>query len=199
VGELRRSQDGESGNNVVNADGTGEMGDAYAYAGRLDYAMASNLNVWASYIRAHRLERAGTYGGTYGTADNIAAAALRNAFGPGIRVATDVFGYGSYGSTTPQEAQAWKAANQGGNANDYNPYVDDGFIGWELDLGMDWKLLEGLTVRSRYAYWRLGKYFDQANKAFTDTPQGSTGFGGNGLLVGRSAIQAAEVSFMIEF
>ncbi len=40
-------------------DGTGQMGDGYCFAGRLDHAVAANLNVWGSYIWAHRLEQNG--------------------------------------------------------------------------------------------------------------------------------------------
>ncbi len=45
------------------SDEHGMMSDAYAYAARLDYAVASNLNVYGSYIWAHRLERAGFLNG----------------------------------------------------------------------------------------------------------------------------------------
>ncbi len=58
------------GNQVFNGlflgdDGKGMMSDAFAFAGSLDYAVAANLNVWGSYMWAHRLEKYGTYMGQY--------------------------------------------------------------------------------------------------------------------------------------
>lgn len=35
-------------------------------------------------------------------------------------------------------------------------------IGWETDLGVDWKLLEGLTWSSTFAYWRPGNWWSYA-------------------------------------
>ena len=43
-----------------------------------------------------------------------------------------------------------------------NPFVDDGYLGWEAQLGVDWQLLAGMTFRSRYAYWQPGDWFGQA-------------------------------------
>ena len=54
------------GNNQFNTDGTGEMGDAFALAARIDYAAAANLNLWGSYMRAQACEKNGYYAGTFG-------------------------------------------------------------------------------------------------------------------------------------
>ena len=51
---------------VFGADGTGLMGDAWALGVRLDYAVASNLNVWGTYLWAERLERDGYLAGQFG-------------------------------------------------------------------------------------------------------------------------------------
>ncbi len=48
------------GGPLMPSDGHGMMSDAFCYAARLDYAVASNLNVWGSYIWAHRLEKQGS-------------------------------------------------------------------------------------------------------------------------------------------
>jgi len=120
-------------------DEVGKMTDAYCFAGRVDYAVASNLNVYGTYMWAHRLERAG--------------------FLAGGRAST-----GAAGNATAAAAQAWKILNIPG-AVAPNPYVDDGFLGWEVDLGFDWKLLENFTWSLKYAYWQPGEWFDQAYQA----------------------------------
>ena len=53
------------GNNRFNNDGTGQMGDAFALAARIDYAAAANLNLWGSYIHARRAEKHGYWAGSF--------------------------------------------------------------------------------------------------------------------------------------
>jgi len=40
--------------------------------------------------------------------------------------------------------------------------VPDNYLGWEADLGVDWKLLEGLTFKGQFAYWQPGDWFKWA-------------------------------------
>jgi hypothetical protein len=160
---------------LMNPDGSGEMGDAYAYAGRVDLSVAANLNVWASYIWAHRLEVNGFYAGQAGS------------------FITDNPTYYGSGDFTAAAAQLWKSRN--GYGPIANPFPDDGFIGWEAGVGVDWGLLDGLTFRMRYAYWQPGAWFDQAYKAYTATPWGVLG---EGLMVGRSPIHAFETTILME-
>lgn len=152
----------------LNDDSKGMMSDAYAFGAHADYAVASNLNVWGSYLWAHRLEAAGNFMGMFYNDGQYATAAQRLAFRNQI------------GVNTPGEA-----------------YVPDGHIGWELGLGADWKILEGLTVRTRYAYWQPGAWFQYAYQAVM--PQGGGAFTPNGYLGVRDAIQAFEGSLTIDF
>jgi hypothetical protein len=174
------------GNNAFNPDGTGEMADAYAFGARVDYALAANVNVFSTVLWAHRLERAGTYAGTY-------------------LATTDVNGLADPAEISIQasrainaaRAQAWKNSARDTGGTLYNPYVDDGFIGWETMSGMSWKLLEGLTVEGSYSWWQPGAWFDQAYRAFTG--KNAAGLRGQGLLMGRSAILGMNISFLMEF
>ncbi len=168
------------GNNTFNADGNGQMSDAFAFAGRLDYAVAANLNIWGSYLWAHRLEQAGTYAGSYSSSGSYVPPTTNM-----TRVTT---------------AQQFKGVAQGPGGG--NPYVDDGLIGWEAQLGVDWKLLEGLNASAAYSYWNLGEWFDQAYQAFT--PAGANGGGlvgnqGQGYMKGRDPIQSLRGSLVINF
>jgi hypothetical protein len=154
-------------NGVLVSDDHGMMSDAYAFAARLDYAVASNLNIWGSYIWAHRLERAGFFkgaklsNGAPATAADVATFITLN-FGPPGAI---------------------------------NPYVDDGYLGWEGNVGIDWKLLEGMNMHVAYSYWQPGDWFTQAYQA--------VGWRGgpvdNAVVDGRDAIQAIRGSFLIDF
>ncbi|MGO8878542.1 MAG: hypothetical protein ACLQMS_03390 [Desulfomonilaceae bacterium] len=160
----------------------GQMLDAYALAARLDYAVAANLNVWGSYMWASRVEENGFYAG--GTNYN-----------------------GTAGNTNQVNAQLWKQLVMpgAGAAANMNPFVDDNNLGWEAQLGVDWKLLENMSVLSRYAYWQPGPWFDQAyavvgNSNGVTYPNGTEGVGAVGAYMqGRSAIQAFTTSVMIDF
>jgi hypothetical protein len=154
-------------NSIFVNDGGGSVADAYVYGGRVDYAVASNLNIWASYIWAHRLEVAGAFVG-------------------GINC------NGFAGNANAAAATAWKILNGYG----VSPYVDDGYLGWEVNAGWDWKLLEGLTFQARYAYWQPGDWFEQAWQAITVRGGATVA---NGILETRDAIHAFKGSFLVEF
>jgi len=157
------------GNNTYDgifvSDGNGMLGDAYSLGARIDYAVASNLNLWCSYIRAHRLEKAGVLAGSNNALLNL-------------------------GSLTAAGAP-FKALYGGSN-----PYVEDDFVGWEANAGINWKLLEGFTFNARYAYWQPGDWFDWAYQAVTIR---DTALVNDGRLKGRDAIQAVEGNMVLEF
>lgn len=161
------------------SDGHGMMSDAYAFAARIDYSLASNLNLWCSYIWAHRLETNGTLFGQYTNwGGDTTAELFAPLFGPGEGYRDPVLT--AYGRTPPAG----------------NPFVTDGFIGWEVGFGIDWKLLEGLTFGARYAYWQPGEYFEQAWQAI-----GVRGGAvvNNAMFLSRDAIHGFQGNFVVTF
>jgi hypothetical protein len=110
------------GNNSFDARGYWTAQDFLAYAARLDYAVAANLNVFGSYIYMNRASNTATR--------------LAQFNGGGFRPASL--------ATIPV------------------PNVPDDYLGWEANVGVNWKLLEGLTFNSQFAYWQPGDWFKYA-------------------------------------
>jgi len=106
------------GNNAYDRVGKPTFLDFRAAAIRLDYAVASNLNIYGSFLYAQRASTTGTWKGQFN---------------------------GGVG----------QAITTGDNIPDSN-------LGTELGLGIDWKLLENLSLNTRFAYWEPGAWFKYA-------------------------------------
>jgi len=72
------------------------------------------------------------------------------------------FGYG-YGYVRPDPDKSGKV-NFGhrGTFSDPAPSIPHRDLGWELNLGMGWRLLENWELMLRTAYWQPGKWFNFA-------------------------------------
>jgi len=125
-----------SGTNAFDARGKPNYRDFFAYAARLDYAVAANLNVSGSFAYMNRDSNTGTYIGQY-----------RGGIANGFRVNPGLNAAGS--------AQIAPIPN-----------VPDNYLGWEADLGVNWKLLEGMTFNALFAYWQPGDWFKWAYTDF---------------------------------
>jgi hypothetical protein len=111
-----------TGNNGYDVAGYPIFSDFVGYAGRLDYAVAANLNLFTSFMWAERQSKTATRMGQYNGGGPIPA--------------------------TPANAGV--------------PNVPDTYLGWEWDIGVDWKLLEGMTFSALFAYWQPGDWFKWA-------------------------------------
>ncbi len=179
------------GNQSFSPDGTGELYDAEAYAVRLDYAVASNLNFFGTYMYANRLERNSTFKG--GVLNNGAFAT-----GAGGANAINQFTTQYYGAPTVAVVLGPGTGTiVAAPGTTINPYVDNNYLGWEGNVGVDWKLLEGLTMNMRYAYWQPGDWFTQAYQAIV--PLGNGTVTANGRLESRDPINAFHGSMIINF
>ena len=123
------------GNNSYDGRGTWTAVDLLAYTARLDYAVASNLNIFGTFMYANRESNTATGIGTF-------------AGGATPRVALPV-----------QAAPTFAAI----------PNVPDNYLGWEGDVGVNWKLLEGMTFNGVFAYWAPGDWFKWAYQDFGST------------------------------
>ncbi len=162
------------------SDGNGMLADGEAFGVRLDYAIASNLNLWASYMRARRLECAGNYIGAIIETDSETRPGTLLNPGPDI----------------PNPGPPFF-----GDANGYpwrSPYADNDEIGWEINVGLHWQLLEGYFLKLHYAFWQPGHWFDWAYQAITlrgREPRVTR----DGVLTTRDPIQSFEWSLVSEF
>jgi hypothetical protein len=123
------------GNNTFGAQSfDGSVRDAIIWAGRVDYAVAANLNTWVSFLWADRVSKSYPWG-----------------YIVPLPVATG--NVVTYGLTPAGEAAV------GLNAV---PSIPDTNLGWEVDVGVDWRLLEGFRVEALAAYWQPGRWFSYA-------------------------------------
>jgi hypothetical protein len=72
------------------------------------------------------------------------------------------FGYG-YGYIRPNPDRSGNVNfDHRGTFSDPAPSIPDRDLGWELNLGMGWRLLENWDLILRAAYWQPGKWFNIA-------------------------------------
>ena len=57
----------------------------------------------------------------------------------------------------------WADAELEGNSEDADVYSDE--YGWEIDLGMEYKILDNLTYSANFGYWEAGDFFNNGASA----------------------------------
>jgi len=132
----------------VNKDtGYGYAEDASIWAARADYSVAANLNIFGSFFYADRQSKSGWgWGCIKPDLANINQTGQFRVWRQGIDTAPGAaaipVGEGSF---------------RGGAPN-----IPDSQLGWEVDAGFSWRLLEGLTLDFTAAYWNPGRWFKWA-------------------------------------
>jgi hypothetical protein len=122
------------GNFIDTTTTYGYAEDASVYGARLDYSVAANLNMYGTFFWADRASKSG--------------------FGWGAIAPNPTLANG--------EVQFGPSAPDSGAGPTGAPNIPDTNLGWEVDLGMDWKLIEGLNVLTTLAYWQPGNWFKYA-------------------------------------
>ena len=128
-----------AGLNALNRNGEGYMTDASSLGVRFDYAVAANLNWYASGFYANRVSKGFPWGVLTANGATASVVLLGQA---GNAATQNVFALDGGATTAPN--------------------IPDDQLGWEVTSGVDWKLLEGLTFKFRAAYWQPGKWFSYA-------------------------------------
>jgi hypothetical protein len=130
--------------------GTGEgfMTDASSVGARIDYALASNLNIYGSYFHSTRVSDGWGWGSL--SLDENRNVVLLGGF-----------------------VQPRASSGMNGGPNNFTnpaPSIPDHFLGWEVTAGLDWKLLENWILSTRVACWQPGGWFKYAciDKNFID-------------------------------
>ena len=125
-----------SGINAYNLSLDGYLRDAWLLGARVDYAVAANLNVYGTFIWAERTS---------------------NGYGWGCIAPNDAALPGQF-AAIGNDGNVQFAINGAAGS----PNIPDRSLGWEVDAGMDWQLLEGFTMGFLAAYWMPGKWFNFA-------------------------------------
>jgi len=138
-----------AGFNAYNLSLDGYLRDAWVLGARFDYSIAANLNAYGTFMWAERTSHGYAWG----------------CISPDIRPAPPgtsggiVFGLNGVGTGV--------AGGEGvpvalGFSNPARPNIPDTGLGWEVNAGVDWKLLEGWQAGILVGYWQPGKWFSYA-------------------------------------
>jgi hypothetical protein len=146
------SSDFASGLGALDRNNEGYITDASVFAARLDYAIAANLNLFASFFKANRVSHG--YGWGFIKPERFDTINLSGQRTQSYGVAYRRVYFNPPG-TLPDRASAF--------ANDTaRPAIPDDDLGWEVMAGLDWRLLENFLIGVTAAYWRPGKWFNFA-------------------------------------
>lgn len=126
--------------------GNGYINDAAVCAARLDYVVAANLNLFGSYLWAQRT----SHGYGWGYIRPVLEATVARVYDTTIPGPTDEI------SWTPTINYRPKGGAEPA------PSIPDQDLGWEIQVGFDWGLLEQFTAHALVAYWQPGKWFNYA-------------------------------------
>ena len=127
-----------SGNNSITPDSRhGYMTDANILGMRLDYAVAANLNVFATAFTANRTSHA--YGQGYIRPEWVSNTA-----------------------PTPSRFTGRVQFLETDNHTNPSPSIPDSSLGYEFDWGFGWKLMEKYTLNATFGVWKPGGWFSYA-------------------------------------
>lgn len=135
---------GSGNNSIAGNSQDGYITDASTYGVRFDYAVAANLNAYATLLYARRVSQG--YGWGWIRPDPRGSLASPSTF-PALQ-------YGLQGSLRMATNYSFPSVD-----GTLVPNILERDLGYEIGGGIDWKLIEGYTLRARIAYWKPGDWF----------------------------------------
>jgi hypothetical protein len=174
-----------TGNNGYNTTGKCNYEDLLAWAVRLDYSVAANLNVFVSAMKAQRASNTATPQGFF-------TGTWFGALGPGTGTLID-------GPISPTYPTYPVSNGSFPYTTKKTPNVPDDDLGVEFNVGCQWKLLEAVTFELLFAHWQPGRWFKFAYRDMTvsDPPKARFGVVNPGRDI--SPLMAWQSSLLIEF
>lgn len=145
-----------SGVNAYDANLNGYINCAEVFATRVDYAVASNLNVFGSLLYARR------------SSDGFGRGYIRPALASSVTQVVNAPGTG-FANIVKWTPYTLYQANDGSGTYDQGiaqypgaPAIDSTDLGWEADAGFQWELLDRYKLKALIAYWAPGGWFKGA-------------------------------------
>lgn len=132
-----------SGVNAFSRANTGYMVDASIIAARADYSVAANLQTYCSLLYATRVSHG--YGWGYIRPDSTTKGPFVTPLIPAERGPNGNIQYGIRGTFAAP-----------------SPAIPDNGLGWEINAGLSWQLLDSWTLNVAAGYWKPGKWFSFA-------------------------------------
>ena len=126
-----------AGFDAYNLSLDGYLRDAWVLASRLDYAVAANLNWYGTFLWADRTS---------------------NGYGWACISPNDINMPPQFTNRIGNDGNVQFALNGAAGS----PNIPDRSLGWEVTTGVDWQILDGLTVGFLAAYWQPGRWFSYA-------------------------------------
>ena len=127
---------GTGANSVSTITSSGYLTDANAFGIRLDYAVAANLNLFAAGFHAQRISHGYGWGFIQPAIPHSTDATKNTGITTGF---VEYIRKGTYDSPAPA--------------------IPDLNLGYEFDMGFDWKLLEGYTLTGNLGVFQPGNWF----------------------------------------
>ncbi len=144
-----------SGLHAYNLSGNGYLRDALFLAARLDYAVAANLNLYGTFCWMQRTSDGYPWGVLKPTLTERPAGDSQEPF-----YRTD--GNLDFSGITPGPLNYPAFTNGDRQLASQVPNITSRDLGFEINVGFNWKLLEGWTAGALVGYWTPGDWFKYA-------------------------------------
>ncbi len=181
-----------SGLHAYNLSGDGYLRDALFLGARLDYAVAANLNLYGSFCWAQRTSDGYPWGVLRPTLARRGDTDL-----PAPDYVTD--GNVDFRGVTPGPLNYAAFTDGSRELARQIPNITSRDLGFEVNVGFNWKLLEGWTAGALVGYWAPGDWFKYACIDRSVRGWNNNNFSGTSANRVIDPIMGGEVTMVFEF